>query len=97
MLKYASRNTTSLTILTIPTGIKDIHIVTMYNRVFETGKCVERRMMRGKGRDGAVIRMEGIVNARVAALKKATAALKPMEGFRGEGSGDGVGVSCAEY
>ena len=54
-------------------------------------------MMSGKGRDGAVMRMEGIVNARVAALKKATAALKPMEGFRGEGSGDGAGVSCAEY
>lgn len=89
VLKKASTNTTSLTTFTTPTGPAAKHTVTMYNKAFDTGKLVLRRIKRGRGRDGVVMTMEGMVRAKVKALRRPSAIRK-----LGVGRRDGAGETC---
>lgn len=87
VLKYANTNTTSLMTRKASLGSNDKDIVTMYNSALDTGKFVDRRTESGRGNGGAVIRIEGMVKARVAAWKNAKAARKPTDGRLERGGG----------
>ena len=93
VLKYANTNTTSLMTRKTSLGSNDKDIVTIYNSALDTGKFVDLRTERGSGNGGAVIRIEGMVKARVAAWKNAKVARKPTDGRLERGGGE----SCEWY